>query len=72
MDHLENVTDAKFMQGIIVQNFTHLNMWSIMRMMMVNDWVIVSFVVRANLHSSTHVTAGIIVITLVQYIAVGK
>lgn len=26
--HLANVIDAKFIHGMIVQNFTHLNTWS--------------------------------------------
>lgn len=54
----------KFMQGIIVQNFTHLIKWSIVtrRMMVVNAGVIASFVVTANMHPSTHVTTSLILI----------
>lgn len=54
----------KFMQGIIVQNFTHLNKWSIIirRMMVLNAGVIASFVVTANMHQSTHVTTSLILI----------
>lgn len=45
--------------------------------MVVNDGVIASFVVTANMHPSTHVTTSLIlicyyVVTVVQYIAVGK
>lgn len=50
--------------------FTYLNKGSITRMMVIYDGVIASFVVRANIHPSTHV--AIIVRTVVQYIAMEK
>lgn len=52
------------------KSFTYLNKWSVTRMMVINDGVITCFVVRADIHPSTHV--AIIVRTVVQYIAVEK
>lgn len=61
-DHLANVIEVHARYHCA--DLTHLNKWSIIlrRMMVVNDGVIASFVVTANMHPSTHVTTSLILI----------